>query len=111
MAKVIALRFDTIKEVSTLKTLIEVGLSDPMISPREKKEGEELLKTLNGCAELFLDRDTRTVDDAGVDVETGKVATPSPDIDYESSENKRFAGSMQDDTQAMNASACKTCDD
>jgi len=107
MAKVIALRFDTVKEVSTLKSLIEVGLNDPQMSPRDKKVGEEILKCLNGCADLFLERASK---------EKAKQESEIPipfeeDVDMESTENKRFAGSMQDNTQAMKASACDVCDD
>ena len=36
MAKVIALRFDNVKEVSTVKTLIEIGLLDPEVSPQRE---------------------------------------------------------------------------
>ncbi len=53
MDKVIALRFDNIKEISVVKSLIEVGLQDPEISPGEAITGREIIKQLNKCATLM----------------------------------------------------------
>ena len=85
MAKVIALRFDTVKEVSTVKTLIEIGLLDPEVSPRDASTGREIIQQLNKCADLFAEREMEQ----------------AADMDMEATENKRFAGSMQDNTMSM----------
>ena len=85
MAKVIALRFDTVKEVSTVKTLLEIGLLDPEVSPQDSIRGREIIKQLNKCADLFAEREMEQ----------------AADMDMEATENKRFAGSMQDDTMSM----------
>lgn len=87
MAKVIALRFDTVKEVSTVKTLLEIGLLDPEVSPQDSIRGREIIKQLNKCADLFAEREMEQAADM--------------DMDMEATENKRFAGSMQDDTMSM----------
>ena len=85
MAKVIALRFDTVKEVSTLKTLIEIGLTDMEVSPQDSIRGREIIKQLNKCADMFSERQM----------------AEAADMDMEATENKRYAGSMQDDTLSM----------
>ena len=87
MAKVIALRFDSVKEVSTLKTLIEIGSQDPELRPQDAIRGREILKQLNKCADLFTERQM----------------AEAADMDMEAAENKRFAGSKQDDTMSMKA--------
>jgi|TARA_R100000278_G_scaffold89598_1_gene68341 hypothetical protein len=108
MAKVIALRFDNVKEVSTVKTLIEIGLLDPEVSPQDSVRGREIIKQLNKCAEMFIE----------------KQKAEAADMDMESTENKRFAGSKQDyitvDDAGVNTATgqyeqgsanCEVCDD
>tara|TARA_R110000851_G_scaffold281965_1_gene435462 strand:- start:1646 stop:1846 length:201 start_codon:yes stop_codon:yes gene_type:complete len=56
MAKVIALRFDNIREVSALKTFIELGLKDLRVSPGDSKVGKEILEALAGCSKMFMER-------------------------------------------------------
>ena len=101
MAKVIALRFDNVKQVSTVKTLLEIGLTDPEVSPRDAGTGREIIQQLNKCADLFAERQM----------------AEAADMDMESAENKRFAGSKQDhisidEPEVEQGSAnCEVCDD
>ena len=70
--KVIALRFDTVSEPEYLLSIIEAHLKLTADQGRPL-EADELIKALNGCIELFKKPKLRTVDDAGVDIETGKT--------------------------------------
>ena len=112
MAKVIALRFDTVKEVSTVKTLLEIGLMDPEVSPGDAQTGREIIQQLNKCGELFIEQDKQ------------KLKEAQADMDMESTENKRYAGSKQDyitvDDAGVNTATgqyeqgsanCEVCDD
>ena len=42
MDKVIALRFDNLKEISTVKTLLEIGLADLEVSPGDAIIGRQI---------------------------------------------------------------------
>ena len=111
MAKVIALRFDTVKEVSTVKTLLEIGLMDPEVSPGDAQTGREIFQQLNKCGALFIEQDKQ------------KLKAAQADMDMESTENKRYAGSKQDynivDDAGVNVEtgkfqqdqSCEVCDD
>tara|TARA_R100001015_G_C4572695_1_gene130508 strand:+ start:13 stop:198 length:186 start_codon:yes stop_codon:yes gene_type:complete len=57
MDKVIALRFDTLKEISTVKTLLEIGLSDLEVSPGDAIIGRQVIEQLNKCSELMQKQD------------------------------------------------------
>jgi hypothetical protein len=68
--KIIALRFDTVAEAEYLESILEANLKITSDHGRPK-EADELLKALKGCIEMFKAK-SRVVDDAGVDIETGK---------------------------------------
>tara|TARA_Y100001937_G_scaffold87263_1_gene118128 strand:- start:204 stop:389 length:186 start_codon:yes stop_codon:yes gene_type:complete len=53
MDKVIALRFDNLKEISTVKTLLEIGLADLEVSPGDAVIGRQVIEQLNNCSKLM----------------------------------------------------------
>ncbi len=53
MDKVIALRFDNIKEISVVKSLIEIGLQGLEISPGDAVIGRQVIQQLNKCGEMM----------------------------------------------------------
>mgnify|MGYP003122194979 FL=1 len=53
MDKVIALRFDNLKEISTVKTLLEIGLADLEVSPGDAIIGRQIIEQLNKCSKLM----------------------------------------------------------
>ena len=60
MDKVIALRFENKKEISTVKTLLEIGINDASTSPGDAKIGKHIIEILNKCAESMLKYDEQT---------------------------------------------------
>lgn len=53
MDKVIALQFENVKEISVVKTLIEIGLADLEISPGDAVIGRQVIQQLNKCGEMM----------------------------------------------------------
>ena len=53
MEKVIALRFDNLKEISVVKSLIEIGLADLEVSPGDAVIGRQIIEQLNNCGKLI----------------------------------------------------------
>jgi hypothetical protein len=60
MDKVIALRFDSLKEISTIKTLLEIGLSDLEVSPGDAIIGRQVINELNKCSESMQKQNGKT---------------------------------------------------
>tara|TARA_Y100000004_G_C8853378_1_gene385729 strand:- start:721 stop:906 length:186 start_codon:yes stop_codon:yes gene_type:complete len=60
MDKVIALRFDNLKEISTVKTLLEIGLSDMEVSPGDALIGRQIIEQLNKCGEMMQKKNEQT---------------------------------------------------
>ena len=60
MDKVIALRFDNLKEISTVKTLLEIGLSDLEVSPGDAIIGRKIIEQLNNCSNLMKKQNEQT---------------------------------------------------
>lgn len=60
MDKVIALRFDNLKEISTVKTLLEIGLSDLEVSPGDAIIGRQIIEQLNNCSNLMKKQNEQT---------------------------------------------------
>jgi len=72
--KAIVLRFDTVAEAEYLESVLESNLKITSDQGRPK-EADELLKALRGCIEMFKEKPKpkgKIVDDAGVDIKTGK---------------------------------------
>lgn len=51
MDKVTALRFESKKEISTVKTLLETGINDASTSPGDAKTGKHIIEVLNKMVE------------------------------------------------------------
>ena len=60
MDKVIALQFENVKEISVVKTLIEIGLADLEISPGDAVIGRQVIEQLNKCGEMMQKQDGKT---------------------------------------------------
>jgi len=60
MDKVIALQFENVKEISVVKTLIEIGLADLEISPGDAVIGRQVIEQLNKCGEMMQKQNGKT---------------------------------------------------
>ena len=84
---VIALRFDTQPEVEYLISIVEEHMKS-MAGRGVLPEAGDILKALKDCIEMFSS-ETRVVDDAGVDIETGKYVGDAIAYQEESSDPKQ----------------------
>ena len=60
MDKVIALQFENVKEISVVKTLIEIGLADLEVSPGDAVIGRQVIQQLNKCGEMMQKQNGKT---------------------------------------------------
>ena len=76
MGKIIVLRFDTKREVGIVKSLMKKGMEDPDLTAPVKGIASGIIEQLDKCVKAFDNPENsglRVVDDAGVDIKTGKT--------------------------------------
>ena len=87
--KAIVLRFDTMAEAEYLESVLEANLKINSNQGRPK-EADELLKALRGCIEMFKEKPKlKVVDDAGVDIKTGKYVGDAVSYQKEPADPKK----------------------
>jgi hypothetical protein len=60
MDKIIALRFESLKEISAIKTLMEIGIVDAKTSPGDAQIGRHIIEVLNKCAKNMQEYNEQT---------------------------------------------------